>query len=330
MINLLGKKILFLAPKGSCLHYSKGILHELESRGAEVTFYDERPYQNSVVKILLKKFKKKWPAFYSYYIKYIIQKNKRKDYDFVFVIRGEGFMPASLKLLRIAYPHAKFILYMWDVLAAVDVREVIPYFDKVYSFDPEDVALMERKLIFRPTFFLNDYRKVKNREKKYDVFFVGSIYANRYTMLNSVKAILYSQRLIPYFYYYLPSRFLFLRNYILSNRAFKAKYSDFKYSPLSFQESIDVFSVSRSILDIRYSSQKSLSMRAFEALGAGIKYITNNPEIKKYDFYDSANVYLLGNEDRSISEFLALPLTNIDSKIISQYSVSSWIETVFS
>lgn len=330
MIDLLGKKILFLAPKGSCLHYSKGILHELKRRGAVVTFYDERPSQNSILKIALKKFKKKWPAFYSCYLKYIIQMNKKNDYDIVFIIRGEGLMPVSINLLRTAYPHAKFILYMWDVLAAVDVREVIPYFDKVYSFDPEDVALVGGGLIFRPTFFLNDYSKVENREKKYDVFFVGSIYANRYMMLNSIKEMLYSQRLTCYFYYYLPSRFLFLRNYFFSNKKFKAKYSDFKYSPLSFKESMDVFFISRSILDIRYSSQKSLSMRAFEALGARVKYITNNPEIKKYDFYDSANVYLLGDEDKTISEFLALPLTNVDSKIISQYSVSSWVETVFS
>lgn len=71
-------------------------------------------------------------------------------------------------------------------------------------------------------------------------------------------------------------------------------------------------------------------MRAFEALGAGIKYITNNPEIKKYDFYNSANIYLLGDDDRTISEFLALPLEKVDPVIKSKYSISSWIETIFS
>lgn len=327
MIDLKHKKILFLSPKGSCLHYSVGIKNVLEQNGATVFFYDERPSQNSFAKVLIKKFKRSLPIYYLAYIKKLVKRHP--DIDVVFIIRGEGLTSESINVLKHAYPNAKFILYMWDVLEAVNVTEVIPSFDLVLTFDPDDAAKMGEKVRFLPTFYLKEYRDLQKTSIDIDVFFVGSIYANRFNALSQIKKILLENNIVPFFYYYLPSRLLYLKNYVLHNRELNAKYKDFYYSPMTFQETLKYVARSKAILDIRYSNQKSLSMRAFEALGSNTKYITNNPEIQKYDFYNPNNIYILGVDKRSISVFLEQKYENIDPMVVEKYSVSNWVDSIF-
>lgn len=327
MVDVRNKKILFLSPKGSCLHYSEGIKNVLQKKGATVFFYDERPSQNSFAKVLIKKFKKSFPIYYLAYINRLIKQHPKVDV--VFIIRGEGLTLASMNLLKQAYPKAKFILYMWDVLRAVDVSEVIPFFDLVLTFDPDDAIKMGGGVKFFPTFYLEEYRTLQKTSVDIDVFFVGSIYANRFRELHQIEKILLKDNVVPFFYYYLPSRLLYFKNYVLTNRELKAKYKDFYYSPMTFQETLSYMARSKAILDIRYSEQKSLSMRAFEALGSGTKYITNNPEIRKYDFYHSNNIYIIGYEDRSISDFLRLEYQKIPQGLIEKYSVFNWVDSIF-
>lgn len=61
MEKLLGKKVLLFSPFGTCKHYTDGCVTELESRGAEVRVYDERPSQASFTKIYMYLFKKVVP-----------------------------------------------------------------------------------------------------------------------------------------------------------------------------------------------------------------------------------------------------------------------------
>lgn len=327
MIDVKHKKILFLSPKGSCLHYSIGIKNVLEQKGATVFFYDERPSQNSFSKVLIKKFKRSLPSYYLAYINKLVKRHL--EIDIVFIIRGEGLTLDSMKVLKQAYPNAKFILYMWDVLKAVDISEVIPSFDLVLTFDPDDAEKLGGKVKFLPTFYLEEYKTLQKTSIDIGVFFVGSIYANRFNALYQIKKMLLKEKITPFFYYYLPSRLLYLKNYVLHNRDLNAKYKDFYYSPMTFQETLKYVARSQAILDIRYSEQKSLSMRAFEALGSKTKYITNNPEIQKYDFYNSNNIYILGIDKRNISDFLKLEYEDIAPMIVEKYSVSNWVNSIF-
>ena len=72
MEKLLGKKVLLFSPFGTCKHYTDGCVTELESRGAEVRVYDERPSQASFTKIYMYLFKKVVPQYFFNYIRRIV------------------------------------------------------------------------------------------------------------------------------------------------------------------------------------------------------------------------------------------------------------------
>lgn len=330
-MSKLSKRILFLSPKGSCAHYSLSIVDILNDKGYEVDFYDERPSQLSFIKVLIKTVKKKITSIYSLYIRYLILKNRKKDYDYVWIVRGEGLMPESFSLLKKKYPKAKFILYMWDVLNAVDVSEVIPLFDKVYSFCPKDSQQFDN-IEFKPTFYLDKFKDIPQEEFKYDVFFAGSIYANRYKILNELKNILLKQNFKPFFYYYLPSRVILIKNALFTKERVRAKYSDFEYTPLSLSQSLDVLQYCKAVLDIRYGEQVSLSMRAFESLASKKKYITNNPEVMKYDFYNTDNVFVFNDfndlDSESFRTFLNSSFVMPEMHIYEKYSLTNWVNSI--
>ena len=54
MTELKGKKVLMFSPYGATKHYGEAIKEELETRGGVVYGYDERPSQNSLVKIVIR------------------------------------------------------------------------------------------------------------------------------------------------------------------------------------------------------------------------------------------------------------------------------------
>ena len=104
------KKILFFAP--SFFGYEIEIKKTLEKMGAIVDFYDERPSNNSLCKILIRLNPKLLEKMtYKYYQK-IISLNSQKAYDYVFFIKNESAQKEELNLLKNSFSNAKFILYM--------------------------------------------------------------------------------------------------------------------------------------------------------------------------------------------------------------------------
>lgn len=74
MIDLKGKHILLFSPYGATKHYGDAIKYELESRGAVVYGYDERPSQKAITKIVIRLFKKQVPQLFDNYITRVIKK----------------------------------------------------------------------------------------------------------------------------------------------------------------------------------------------------------------------------------------------------------------
>ena len=102
------------------------------------------------------------------------------------------------------------------------------------------------------------------------------------------------------------------------------------FTPISLKKTISLLGVSKAILDINYTGQKSLSMRAFEAMVAQRKYITTNGEIKNYDFYDSNNILIIDIENPIIpKEFLDSPFKPIDNAVLQKYTVDGLVEDLF-
>lgn len=328
MTKIEGKRILMFYPYGATKHYGDAIKAELEKRGARICAYDERPSQSSCMKIAIRLLKKKLPYLFLSYINMIIRNNREKDFDYILVCRGEAFTPLVVGRLREAFPKAKMILYLWDILRTTNVSEVIPYFDKAFSFDPDDVA-SNSKLIFRPTFFVPQYAEIEQSDvHHYDVMFVGTLHSNRYKIIRNFISVFEGMGLSFYVYLYVPSRIVYIKDWI---RKFPyIKVSNVRFTPITMPDTVKVLLETKVVLDINYTSQKSLSMRAFEALAARRKYITTNPEIRHYDFYDERNILVIDLEHPVIPKsFIESPFCPVNDSILYKYSVSGLVDDLF-
>ena len=328
MVDLNGKKILMFYTYGATGHLGDAIKKELVSRGAFVMGYDERPSQNTFVKIAIRLLKRKVPHLIDLYIKTVIRDNANILFDYILICKGEAFTPHTFSLFRKAYPNAKIILYLWDILKCADLSRNIPFVDRAYSFDPQDVKENEG-LIFRPTFFDQEYRDVqKVQTPKYDVMFIGTLHSDRHVVINEVEKKLLEENRSFYTYLYVPSRLVYIKDLIKKFPYVSLKKVNF--APISVSEIIDVLNVSKAILEINYTGQKSLTTRAFEALAAKRKFITTNPDVMKYDFYKPNNIAVVDVENFSLPEkFLDTPFEEIDEMIIHRYSVAGVVDDLF-
>lgn len=328
MIGLSQKKILLFYPYGTTKHYGDAIKLKLKEKGAYVVEYDERPSQKTLSKIIIRLAKKKIPYIFSRYIKKVITENIDADFDYILICRGEAFTPYTINQLKKAYPNAKIILYLWDILRSTKVSYNIPYCDKAMSFDPQDVEENEG-LLFRPTFSVDEYRLVRNDiPKQNDLVFIGTLHSNRYKIIQSFDEKLKEQGIRFYKYLFIPSIIVYLKELVL-----KFPYigiNKVHFTPISLKKTISLLGVSKAILDINYTGQKSLSTRAFEAMNAQRKYITTNSEIKNYDFYDPNNILVVDIDNPIVpKEFLDSPFKPIDDVILQKYSIEGLIDDLF-
>ena len=71
--------------------------------------------------------------------------------------------------------------------------------------------------------------------------------------------------------------------------------------------------------------------RPYEAMAANRKYITNNAEVMKYDFYDPDNILVVNLECINIpKEFLFSDFKPVDPSILYRYSLPGFVDEVFS
>lgn len=327
MIDLAGKKVLLFSPYGCTKHYGQAIKAELQSRGAYVDEYDERPSQNAWMKIIIRLFKKKVPQIFNNYIKRVISKNREKDYDYILICRGEAFTSYSIATLRSAYPRAKVILYLWDVMHNCKMKDVLSACDKCMSFDPVDAS--ENNIGFRPTFFVDDYLKVGDtNDYKYDMEFICTLYHPRHKMVKQLRKRFEAQGIRFYTYLYVPGMIRYIQESIFHFPFYPFK--EISLTPISISSTIDILNKTRCILDINPPYQTSLSTRAHEAMAARRKYITTNKYIKDYDYYNPNNILVIDIDDPIIpKEFLETSFEPVQEDILYKYSVRGLVDDLF-
>lgn len=328
MIELRGKRILIFSPYGTTVHYGNAIIEELRKRGAEVIGYDERPSQGTFSKIIIRLLKNKIPQLFNNYLEKVILDNNDATFDYILICRGEAFNKQSIELLREAYPKAKIILYLWDILQCADLRHIIQYCDKAMSFDPQDVEENEG-LEFRPTFYMNVYTQMPDIiNKKHDCIFIGTVHSNRHKIINNIKNAFMNQGIELYSYLYIPSIIVYLKDLVLKFPYISLRKVHFR--PMGLKETLQLMEESACILDINYSSQKSLSFRVYEAMASRRKYITTNPEVKSYDFYNPNNIAVIDISNPLLPEgFIDSPFEPISQDIMKKYSVQGLVDDLF-
>jgi hypothetical protein len=323
------KRILYIG--ASFFKYEIEIKRELELLGAEVDFYDDRPSNSFLSKVLLRlniKFLIRKRISNHYYN--ILNNIVNKAYDYVFIVNPEALDENYLTKMKDIQKDALFILYIWDALNnKPNTRQLLKYFDKVFTFDKEDSN--EFNLRFLALFYIEEYNKInKQSDFKYDICFIGTAHSDRYKVVQEIKEIVRENDMNVFTFFYLQSsimywvRKIFIRNYGYGN------IEDFSFTPLSQEEIIAIIEQSRIVLDINHPLQSGLTSRTLETLGAKRKLITTNRNVIEYNFYDNDNIQIFDRKNIKINlKKLKLEHKNIKADIYESYSLKEWVKNIF-
>lgn len=306
--------ILFFSP--DYLNIYKQIEKEmvLQNHNVDTILFDNYSYENNLKKVVasflrlikIKKVKKKWASLY-----YANKVNPIKEYDLVFIISPDYLFDSELK--RITSQAIKSVVFYWDSFKFIGKYErTLHYFDKKYSFEPEDVKKYNLELL---TNFYYDTKK--SQQTIFDAYFIGQ-HDNR---INTIEKI--TERFI--------AKDLKTNIIIRTNKNIKKKNSSINYSneEIPFEKNIENIKNAKIILDIQKPEQNGLTFRVFEAIGLEKKLITTNKDIVNYDFYNPNNIFVWDNITTEIpNDFLTTPYQPLSIPIFEKYSIKKWVKTI--
>ncbi|MFT6985480.1 MAG: hypothetical protein ACJAT7_001290 [Psychromonas sp.] len=318
-MNLKNQKILFIAPLFN--GYEKHIKSAIEEQGGIVDFYPEKNKSRFLSLLQLVA-----PAVCVYLHKRHLQaliESVEQDYDILLIIKGEflntKFFECLLNKIRIKNK----VLYQWDsVLNNPNTLVIQQYFDSVFTFDRDDAN--KYGFIYHPLFYIDLFERKANTTIEFDFFFIGVFHGDRHKELSKIKEYAKENNMTCYFKLYI-SLFNYLKCKLFDNDFAGVTLSDVIFKGVSILEVAELLHKSRFVVDIAHKQQSGLTIRTFEALGAGKKLITNNKNIKKEKFYDANNVFFL-DELNTLEDF---PSPTASSSI-QNHTVKSWVNELFS
>ncbi|WP_375191698.1 hypothetical protein [Marinobacter sp.] len=325
----MNKKILLFAPK--TFGFYQHIIDALQAEGFDVVFFDElfteklRFFKKVLLKLPLSvKVKlQKW------YVSSLV-KELQCDFSYIFIIRGEYFSPEVLKIIENRFPVSKRIMYQWDSSRNLHFFEKqIFWFHRIFTFDRTDADKfgLRHKCLFFNGFHVNARSESIAPGK---LSFIGTHHSNRLSFIRQFLSE--NPRFIDKADIKLYRPFSSIFRALLFNKSELegGKIRDFVAEPISELEVIGTLSSSEFILDITQPGQVGLTIRTFEALGLGRKLVTTNADVKKYDFYDPANILVISDNDLTVpEEFIVQPYRPVPAEVLNRYFVKFWVREFF-
>ena len=322
-------RVLFFALTG----YSNGIVKRMRELGLEVDYFNDKPNDGVVCKTLGRYKVPFYDKVLEKYYASVLESVENKDYDYIWVLRGEYTPINSLKLMKKKFPKAKLILYMWDSITNnKKIERNWSYYDRVITFDKKDYLQFENELDFLPLYYYEDcIPKIQVKEKLYEIGFIGTGHGDRIYIVNEIRKQCEEKGLRFYSFMFLPHKLVYFYNK-LTNPAFKnAKMNDFSYEKMSFEKVYEIYNESKCVLDIESITQTGLTMRTIEIVGLHKKLVTTNPDIVNYNFYNENNIQLIDRKHPIVDEtFINSDYVELDEEIYKQYSLENWIRNILS
>lgn len=326
---LQGKRILFFS--AHLFGYQNDIRLAMESVGAIVDYYDERPANNFLVKGVIRINRNLLAGYINHYYNKIIKETLQKEYDYVFFIKGESISASNVRRLKQFHPEANFIIYHWDSIANnSNAQNLLPYFDRVFSFDKIDCERLG--LHFLPLFYTPDYANIPyyDKEIKYDMLFVGTTHSDRYKLVKRIEEQIIKMGGLCLTWFYFPSKILYYKMKIQNSYLRQIPVHTFYFKPMSKELLLQLYAGSRIIIDVQHPKQTGLTMRCIETLGAKRKLITTNYYITEYDFYNPDNILVVDRNLPYVPEkFLNEPYRDTPKEIYESYSIKNWLSSIF-
>lgn len=324
---LINKKILFIGPKFHDYHTT--IIEKLEDKQAVVFYYPERKY-NLFFKIINNLNRKSLQQFQNWHYRIILKQVKGIQFDYLLVIRGYMMPPSFIVALKANLPNINTIMYQWDSDKSNPYSHLIPYFDRVLSFDSFDCATI-KSISYLPLFYSNEIKNIRvniqSYDNQYDFFFIGWYMPERYKALMAFKQFCEDNnyRIKEYIYIHFTS-------YIKEKlKGVTLDKSVLFFKPLKRKQYLNIISKSKALVDVSSVNQSGLAIRIIEALGAGKKVVTNNAKVKLDLLYSEEFIALIDAEKPYISPtfFDNVDTTKNNLKIIENYYIDNWIDCLF-
>ena len=318
--------ILLIAPK--FYEYHVAIKFAIERKGYAVSFMNCRVSDNFIYKSALKIFPKLTSYFSTWFLWRNISFYKETEINFnkVLVIKGDGINKKLMQRIREIFPNSEFIYYSWDgVENFPDMKNLLPFFDRTYSFDPVDCQ--DFGMDYLPLF--SSRAMIENPHSSdydYDVSFIGALHSDRNLVVR--KFARENKTLNIYMHVFSPGilQRLFCA---LSDISIIYSPANIKNFSLTRDEYDKITDRSKAILDVEHPKQNGYTMRTIESLLAGRKLITTNQSIAQSDLYHPSRVMIL-DRNRPVLDvgFLESEFKKISLPERSKYSVDNWVDTI--
>ncbi|MBW8185211.1 hypothetical protein [Shewanella nanhaiensis] len=329
---LLNKKVLFIAP--SFFGYEDDIRRELELLGAQVDYFDERPFTSSFAKIVNRlDFKFFIKKNIDEHFRAIVKKSELEVYDFLFVISPETLDSHVIDSIKKVNPSIVSILYMWDSFHNKEnARKLLPHFDDIISFDSRDKTI-NASIRFLPLFYNKDFESRSDKlETSYDfdVSFIGTVHSDRVKLVKKIFKQAEANNLKTFSFYYCPSKLLFWLKKTFTKELNHISYSEVSFKPMCKNAIRNIFMKSKCVIDIQHPEQSGLTMRSIEMLGLQRKVLTTNHHVKSYDFFDGRNILVIDRINPKVpTKFICSNYIVPNENVVFNYSLNSWIKSIF-
>lgn len=214
-------------------------------------------------------------------------------------------------------PNCKVIFWIWNKIEPrISNKMLNRYLSEYWTFDPGDAKKYGIKL--NTQFYaatkddVADYSMLSD-DIKSDVFFCGKDKGRIDTLINFKSEV--------------ESSNLSFDCYVVQDETSKdLNKFDYHQQGLSYEDVLNKLKSSKCILDLTRQDQEGLTIRSLEALYYSKLLITDNKFIKQAKFYNKEKIYILGEDERSLSAFLDQDLPNYSDEDKQYYCIEEWLK----
>lgn len=271
-----------------------GVLETLENFIGKNFFYKNFDNYDSLFFRLAKKFNLFYLSFYfGAWFDYL-------DSCKTFIIFDTAYNKKLISYIK-KHSKAKIILYYWNSINQSNQLFLTDSnISEIWTFDKENA--LEYNLKWNPQFFTNKINLVE-KNFKHDVLFLGRDKGRRKVIDDLVKVFEQNHFQIKIF--------------LVNNE------KDF----IPYNIYLQFLKESKAVLDISSGNQTGLTLRVMEALFLEKKLITNNKDIKNYQFYNSNNIFIIGEDNLdNLKNFIKKDYEPVAKELIEYYDFNNWLK----
>lgn len=241
--------------------------------------------------------------------------------DQILVLNPDAFHADTLAFMRKSTK--RMITFLYDNLQRFPVEEKLHFFDKIYSFDDDDIAKHDFERLTNYNYL--PFFPQEKQHPKTDIFYITSFDKKRMKQLFQLEKI-FKKIGLNYKIFANGKRawkYQLKQFFVKTNLIFSKKLIPHEQLPRYYKDT-------KVILDLMRENQHGLSFRVFEAMALEKKIITDNEKIKQYDFYNPQNIFVINQKNDNLDKkFFETPYQSLPMEIYQKYTIEHWVKKVF-